>query len=95
VTFAEGTDGVLLSLKRSANAATTYNGVIATGEGTSAEDRGAGEAWDEEPTSPTYRYGEYGQVPRLLLEPVDHDGRAGGVRGGGDPAAADRPDRGH
>ena len=70
VTFAEGTDGVLLSLKRSANAATTYNGVIATGEGTSTEEPVRGEAWDEEPTSPTYRYGEYGQVPRFYSSPL-------------------------
>jgi hypothetical protein len=62
--FTVGADGLLLALRRSVNANTTYNGVIVTGEGTSADPVRA-EAWDEDPTSPTYRYGPFGQVPRF------------------------------
>lgn len=41
-----------------------YNGVIITGASTGTDDPPVqGEAWDDDPTSPTYRYGPYGQVP--------------------------------
>lgn len=68
-TFSEGADGVLMKVSRSANAATTYNGIIVTGEGTSTDIPARGEAWDEDPTSPTYRHGPYGQVPRFYSSP--------------------------
>lgn len=69
-TFREGADGVLLGLSRSANTNTTYNGVVATGEGTSADTPVRAEAWDEDPASPTYRYGSFGQVPRFFSSPL-------------------------
>jgi len=43
----------------------TYNGVIATGEGPEIATPVRAEAWDDDPTSPTYRYGLFGQVPYL------------------------------
>jgi hypothetical protein len=64
-TFAVGLHGVVLSLRRSANANTTFNGVIVTGEGTSTDIPVRAEVWDEDPTSPTYRYGPFGEVPQF------------------------------
>jgi hypothetical protein len=64
--FEDGEAGVLLATSRSANANTTYNGVIATGEGTNSDTPARGEAWDDNPSSPTYRYGPFGQVPRFF-----------------------------
>lgn len=43
--------------------AETYSGVIATGEGTGVAVPVRGEAWDMEPTSPTYCEGPFGRVP--------------------------------
>lgn len=41
-----------------------YNGVVLTGSSTGTDDPPVqGQAWDDDPTSPTYRYGPYGQVP--------------------------------
>jgi len=42
------------------------NGVIVIGQHSSMTAPVRGEAWDERPTSPTYRYGAYGQYPRIV-----------------------------
>jgi hypothetical protein len=57
-------------VSRSTNANTTYNGVVVTGEGTSADTPVRAEAWDDDPTSPTYRYGPFGEVPRFYSSPL-------------------------
>lgn len=41
----------------------TFNHVIVTGESTSNEAPIRGEAWDDDPNSPTYIYGPYGDIP--------------------------------
>lgn len=69
-TFTVGQDGVLLSLRRNANTNQTYNGVVVTGEGTSTDPPVRAEVWDEDPTSPTYRYGPFGEVPRFYSSPL-------------------------
>jgi len=65
VTFAEGSDGVLLSLKRSANAGHHLQRRHRHRGRTSTEEPVRGEAWDDEPTSPTVPVREYGQRPRF------------------------------
>ncbi len=47
-----------------------YNGVIASGEGSGNETPVRGEAWDEDASSPTYRFGPFGQVPRFYSSPL-------------------------
>ena len=68
--YLEDEDAMVLDLVRSLTAEETYNGVIATGEGTELTDVYRGEAWDEDPDSPTYRYGSFGQVPRFYSSPL-------------------------
>lgn len=44
-----------------------YNGVIVIGATPgSGSDPVMGQAWDDDPASPTYRYGPYGQVPHVV-----------------------------
>lgn len=46
-----------------------YNGVVVTGETPGDEKPPVrGEAWDDSPTSPTYRYGDYGEVPMFITD---------------------------
>lgn len=63
--YLQDDEAMVLGLTRSLNADDTYNGVIATGEGTDLPDVYRGEAWDDDPDSPTYRYGAFGLVPRF------------------------------
>lgn len=69
-TYAEGEDAVVLSVARGISVDDTFNGVIATGEGAELADTYRGEAWDEDDSSPTYRYGPFGQVPRFYSSPL-------------------------
>lgn len=69
-TYREGADAVVLSVSRRLDAKTTYNGVIVTGEGTSSDTPARGEAWDDDPASPTYRYGPFGEVPFFYSSPL-------------------------
>lgn len=69
-TYAEGADAVVLSLTRGISVSDTYNGVIATGEGAELADTFRGEVWDEDDSSPTYRFGPFGQVPRFFSSPL-------------------------
>jgi hypothetical protein len=71
ITYADGADAVLLDLSRQVStAASVYNGVVAAGEGTELETPVRAEAWDDDPTSPTYRYGPFGQVPLFYTSPL-------------------------
>jgi hypothetical protein len=48
-----------------------FNGVIVIGESLGDEQAPVrGEAWDDEPTSATYRYGPYGEVPYIHTDQV-------------------------
>lgn len=62
-TYVEGSDTLVLNVDRSISAKDTYNGVIYTIEGSKVSTPVRIEAWDEDTTSPTYRYGAFGQVP--------------------------------
>lgn len=67
ITYPAGS--VVLSATREIDGDTAYNGVIASGESSSLAAPVSGESWDEEPSSPTYRYGPFGEAPRFLVSP--------------------------
>lgn len=69
-TYIENEEAVVLTVSRAISVDTTFNGVIATGEGAELTDTFRGEAWDEDETSPTYRFGPFGQVPRFFSSPL-------------------------
>lgn len=68
LSVSEGDDGVLLSASRRWTRQGTYNKVIATGESSDpAVPPVRGSAADMDPTSPTYFYGPFGQVPAFYV----------------------------
>jgi len=62
-TFKEGDGTTITSLNRTISTKSTYNGVIYTIEGTEVSTPVRVEVWDEDPASPTYRFGVFGEVP--------------------------------
>ncbi|MGW0682861.1 DUF5047 domain-containing protein [Streptomyces sp. NPDC002754] len=69
--YIEGQSCTMLDLTRVFTDDPGYNGVIVTGE--SAGDEAPpvrAEAWDMNPSSPTYRYGPYGEVPYFVTDSV-------------------------
>lgn len=68
-TYTSGAEAVLLSASREVDATETYNGVYAYGESSALTAPVYAEAWDEDPASPTYRYGPFGEVPRFFSSP--------------------------
>lgn len=67
--YIEGDNCTMLDLSREYNDEGVFNGVIVTGESVGDElPPVRGEAWDENPTSPTYRYGPYGEVPTFVTD---------------------------
>lgn len=72
-TYADGSDAVLLDVARGFDTGNTYNGVIASSEASDVEPPVRAEAWDENPDSPTYRYGPFGQVPRFYVSSFIRD----------------------
>lgn len=62
--YIEGEDCTMSALSQSYTDEPGYNGVVVTGESPGDElPPVRGEAWDDEPTSATYRRGPYGEVP--------------------------------
>jgi hypothetical protein len=68
-TYQENEDATITELDRSISALNTYNGVCFTGE-SSKSDPIRVEVWDEDPLSPTYRYGKFGQRVLFFSSPV-------------------------
>lgn len=67
--YYEGNDGSLIDLGREFSDDQGFNGVVVTGESPGDEKPPArGEAWDENANSPTYRYGDYGEVPMFITD---------------------------
>jgi hypothetical protein len=61
--------GHMIDLARDFSDESGFNGVVVTGETPGDEKPPVrGEAWDDSPTSPTYRYGDYGEVPMFLTD---------------------------
>jgi hypothetical protein len=63
-TYIEGQQCIMTDLSRIFSDEPGFNGVVVTGESPGDELPAVrAEAWDEEPTSATYRFGPYGEVP--------------------------------
>ena len=69
-TYYAGDEGVVLSRTRTLKLSQLYNGVIATAEGSGVAAPKRGEAWDDDPNSPTYCDGPMGRVPLFYSSPV-------------------------
>ncbi|WP_432112874.1 DUF5047 domain-containing protein [Streptomyces sp. S1] len=68
-TYVEGQNSTMLELGKEFNDEGIYNGVIVTGESIGDQlPPVRGEAWDDNPTSPTYRFGPYGEVPLPITD---------------------------
>lgn len=61
--------GHMIDLARDFTDEQAFNGVIVTGETPGDElPPVRGEAWDDSPASPTYRLGDYGEVPHFITD---------------------------
>jgi hypothetical protein len=69
-TFAVGATAIMTKQQRQLLADQTYNGIIVTGEGSAIDTPPRGEAWDLNPSSPTYLYGPFGAVPKFYSSPL-------------------------
>lgn len=65
-TYAEGETSTLISVKRGMSNEEAFNGQVVTGENPYNITPARGEAWDTDPTSPTYYLGPYGKVPEFF-----------------------------
>lgn len=64
-----GDRGSMIDLGRDFSDEQAFNGVVVTGESPGDEKPPVrGEAWDDSPTSPTYRLGDYGEVPMFITD---------------------------
>jgi hypothetical protein len=69
--FVEGNGCQMLGLNVVYTDEPGYNGVVLTGESTGDENPPVRSVvWDEEPTSPTYHLGPYGEVPMFVTNSV-------------------------
>ena len=64
--FTEGQGTTITQLNRTISTKQTYNGVIYTIEGSDVATPIRVEAWDEDSSSPTYRFGVFGEVPAFV-----------------------------
>lgn len=64
--YQEGQNTSVTSIDRTMSTKETYNGVIYTVQGTQISVPIRVEAWDEDSTSPTYRYGVFGEAPIFI-----------------------------
>ena len=67
--YLEGEEAVFMSVQRRITKEETYNRVIVSGNNSSieeGEDPIRGEAWDDNPDSPTYVGGPFGDIPTFL-----------------------------
>lgn len=69
-TYFDGDAGVILERTRTAMLTRLYNGVVVTAEGSDVAVPVRGEAWDEDPNSPTYVHGPMGRVPMFYSSPL-------------------------
>lgn len=68
-TYIEGQRSTMMDLSAVFTDEPGFNGIVVTGESPGDEKPPVrAEAWDDEPTSPTYRLGSYGEVPMFLTD---------------------------
>lgn len=68
--YEEGVDAVVLDVTRRLSTDTTSNGVVMSGEGSNVTPPVRAVVFDEDPASPTYRYGEFGERPVFMSSPL-------------------------
>ena len=68
--YQAGDEGVVLGRTRKAMLTQQYNGVVVTAEGSGVAVPKRGEAWDEDPNSPTFSDGPMGRVPLFYSSPL-------------------------
>lgn len=64
-TIKSGAGGVLVSLSRTLNRTGVYNACVASGQDTGSGTLVTATAYDNNPGSPTYWFGQFGQVPQF------------------------------
>jgi len=69
-TYRPGATAIITDQTRVVPLARIYNGVVVTGEGSGIGTPVCGEAWDENPASPTYRCGPFGEVGLPIISSV-------------------------
>jgi hypothetical protein len=71
--YVEGEGAMILGASKKLTREYTYNGVIASGEGSAITNQQvapvSATAWDDNPHSPTYYLGKFGKKPRLYASP--------------------------
>lgn len=70
--YEENEEAMVLNVKRSLSVEQTFSGVIALGSNSDGDTVARAEVWDDDPESPTYRYGKFGSVPRFFESPLIH-----------------------
>jgi hypothetical protein len=68
--FGSGATNLVMGAESAGSLENTFNGVIASGEGSDVALPTRGEAWDDNPLSPTYYLGSYGKVPLFYSSPL-------------------------
>lgn len=77
--YLEGVDAMLLGAQRRISTDQTFNGVVVSGEGTNVQPPVRATLFDEDPASPTYRYGAFGDRPVFLSSPLVQSASAAAV----------------
>lgn len=77
--YTEGEEAMVLQVNRRLSTDQTFNGVVVTGEGTNVRPPVRAVAFDEDPSSPTYRYGAFGERPTFISSPVVTSAAEAGV----------------
>lgn len=72
-------DDVLLSVSRTDSTADTFNGIVYIVESSWLLTPFRVEVWDDDPASPTYRYGSFGEVPKIVSQSAVTDLNAAGT----------------
>lgn len=68
-TYFDSDGGHMMDLARDFADEGAYNGIVVTGESPGDERPPVrSEAWDDSPSSPTYRFGDYGEVPYFITD---------------------------
>lgn len=69
--YAEGRGCTMTNIKSKFTDEPGFNGIVLTGESVGDETAPVrAVVWDEEPTSPTYHLGPYGEVPDFITDPI-------------------------
>lgn len=68
--ISSGAGGVLIRADKRITRRDVYNAVVARGEGAGEEAAALGVAVDDNPESPTYFHGRFGQVPKFYSSPL-------------------------